>query len=105
MRPRTLLWRTVLLLALGTWTVVYSASTVNGMLLNGAHVIGFQVVCAVLMVCANVAISIFATRRVGVSGPAWGSAIAVVVFDLIPCTWYSLRLLRRQPQAVPPAID
>ena len=91
---------TVLLLALAAWTVVLSVTSANAMLLNGAHVIGFQVVSAVFMVSANVVISIIATQRIGVSGPAWGSAISVLVFDVVPCTWYSLRILRREALSI-----
>jgi O-antigen/teichoic acid export membrane protein len=101
-RPLIELWvgpevvlTTGLLVALGVWMVVYSISFAISVFLNGANVIGFQVVLAIAMVVTNLALSIVLTHAVGVSGPAWGSIIAVVVCVLLPCTWYLRRMLRR----------
>jgi O-antigen/teichoic acid export membrane protein len=85
---------TSLLVALGLWTVVYSVSTTMAVFLNGANVIGFQVVLAICMMLVNLVLSIVLTHLVGVSGPAWGSTIAVTFCVLIPVAWYVRRLLR-----------
>jgi O-antigen/teichoic acid export membrane protein len=85
----------LLMLGLGTWTII---NTVNGpfaMLLNGANIIGFQAACAILMAIANVTISILLVQRIGVSGAIWGSVIAQVIFVILPQLWYVRRLLRR----------
>ena len=85
---------TMLLVALGLWTVVYSTSVAIAMFLNGANVIAFQVVLAISMMAANLVLSIALTHLLGISGPAWGSTIAVVTCVLVPSTWYLRRLLR-----------
>jgi len=85
----------LLLLGLGTWTVMNTLNGPFAMLLNGANVIGFQATCAILMAIANVTISILLVQRIGVSGAIWGSVIAQIVFVLIPDIWYVRRLLRR----------
>jgi O-antigen/teichoic acid export membrane protein len=86
---------TLLLMALGLWTVVYSISVAIAMFLNGANIIAFQVVLAICMMVTNLALSIVLTKLLGVSGPAWGSIVAVVTCVLVPSVWYLRRLLRR----------
>lgn len=93
----------LLMLGLGTWTVMNTLNGPFAMLLNGANVVGFQVVCAVLMAVSNVAISIYLVQRIGVSGAVYGSVISQFFFVLVPETWYVRRFLRRlsgnQPDA------
>jgi O-antigen/teichoic acid export membrane protein len=91
---------TSLLLALGLWMVVYSVSITMAVFLNGANVIGFQVVIAICMMVVNLGLSIVLTHLVGVSGPAWGSTVAVTFCVLLPDAWYVRRLLRasRSPE-------
>jgi O-antigen/teichoic acid export membrane protein len=85
----------LLLLGLATWTIMNTLSGPFAMLLNGANVIGFQAVCAILMGVANVTISILLVQHIGVSGAVWGSVIAQLFFIVIPDVWYVRRLLRR----------
>jgi O-antigen/teichoic acid export membrane protein len=85
----------ILLVGLGTWTIMNTLNGPFAMLLNGANIIGFQAVCSILMAIANVAISIILVQHIGVSGAVWGSVIAQFVFILIPEIWYVRRLLRR----------
>jgi O-antigen/teichoic acid export membrane protein len=85
----------LLMLGLGTWTIMNTLNGPFAMLLNGANVIGFQATCAILMAIANVTISILLVQRIGVSGAIWGSVIAQIVFVLIPDIWYVRRFLRR----------
>jgi Na+-driven multidrug efflux pump len=66
---------------------------VNGSLgsfLNGAGILRFQAIAAVLMMAANVAFSILLTRVVGLSGVVWGSVLSQMIFILIPL-WFYLR--------------
>lgn len=86
---------TLLLVGLGTWTIMNTLNGPFAMLLNGANVVGFQAVCSILMAVANVTISIFLVQRIGVSGAVYGSVISQAVFILIPEIWYVRRLLRR----------
>ena len=85
----------ILMLGLGTWTILNTLNGPFSMLLNGANIIAFQAACAVLMAVANVTISILLVQRIGVSGAVWGSVIAQLFFVLIPQVWYVRRLLRR----------
>lgn len=89
---------TPLLLALGAWAVVSSVSGAIAMYLNGANALGFQVGCAAVMMTANLLLSIVLTRVVGISGPAWGSVIAVILFVLFPSTMYLRSTLKGSHQ-------
>jgi O-antigen/teichoic acid export membrane protein len=85
----------ILLVGLGTWTIMNTLNGPFAMLLNGANIIGFQAICSILMAIANVTLSIILVQHIGVSGAVWGSVIAQFVFILIPSIWYVRRLLRR----------
>ena len=87
--------RTLLLVGLGTWTIMNTLNGPFAMLLNGANVVGFQAACSTLMAIANVAISIYLVQRIGVSGAVYGSVISQFFLVLIPQLWYVPRLLRR----------
>jgi len=80
----------LVLFAMGAWAVVGAVSGSLGAFLNGAGILRFQVICAVLMMIANVVFSIMLTRRVGLSGVVWGSVLSQVIFILIPM-WFYLR--------------
>jgi O-antigen/teichoic acid export membrane protein len=91
-----------LILAMGIWTTIGAVGNAVAMLLNGAQVMRFQVVSAVLMSSANVLLSIWLTTRVGVSGVVWGSIIAYSVFAMIPVVFYLPRLFVRIDRAAAP---
>ncbi|MGA3029965.1 MAG: hypothetical protein ABSE58_04395 [Candidatus Limnocylindrales bacterium] len=94
---------TLLLVGLGTWTIMNTLNGPFAMLLNGANVVAFQAVCSTLMAIANVAISIYLVQRIGVSGAVYGSVISQLVFILIPETWYVRRFLKRLANGPPDA--
>lgn len=83
----------LLLLGLAVWTLMYSINGPIAMLLNGANVIRFQVVCALLVTVSNVFLSIFLTHKIGVSGVVWGSIVPQIMLLLIPCLIFIPRLL------------
>jgi len=87
----------LLLVGLGTWAIMNTLNGPIAMLLNGANVVGFQVVCAILMATANMTISIILVQRIGVSGAVYGSVIAQIMFIFLPSLWYVRRLLHRLP--------
>ncbi len=93
----------LLMLGLGTWTIMNTLNGPFAMLLNGANAVGFQAICAVLMAIANVTISILLVQRIGVSGAVYGSVISQLVFVLIPEVWYVRRFLGRLPTSYPDA--
>jgi O-antigen/teichoic acid export membrane protein len=91
-----------LVLAIGIWTPLSAVGTAVAMLLNGAQVMRFQVVTAVLMATANILLSIALTSRIGVAGVVWGSIIAYSVFALAPVVFYLPRLFARFARAAAP---
>ncbi len=95
----------LLLLGLGIWTAMNSLTGPLAMLLNGANVIAFQAVCAILMAVCNVAVSVFLVWRIGVSGAVYGSIIAQALFVLLPSAWYVPRLLARMRARSAPSVS
>ncbi len=91
-----------LLAGLALWLILNSISGPLAMFLNGANVIRFQVVCALLMATANLGLSVGLAYAVGLPGPIFGTVIAQVLFILIPSLVYVPRKLA-QMSAVAPA--
>ncbi len=78
----------ILLVGLGLWTVISSVGNAYAMALNGMGIIRVQVILAIIMAMANLALSILLTFRIGVAGPIWGSVITYTIVVLIPLTLY-----------------
>jgi O-antigen/teichoic acid export membrane protein len=87
-----------LLAAFALWTVYSLAMTQLSYLLNAAQVIGPQVVMALSMTAANLALSLYLTRQIGIMGPLVGSLTAHVVFSGVPAVVLAVRVLRRRPR-------
>jgi O-antigen/teichoic acid export membrane protein len=47
--------------------------------MNGAEIVRFQVASASISAVANLVVSIALTRRIGLSGPIWGSVLTQAV--------------------------
>jgi O-antigen/teichoic acid export membrane protein len=75
-----------LLVGLGLWMVLLSLAGPIAMLLNGANVIGIQIVCATLMAIGNLVLSIVLVQRIGISGPVYGSFVSSLLFSILPLT-------------------
>ncbi len=84
-----------LVLAIGVWTVLSAVGDAVAMLLNGAQVMRFQVVIAVLMATTNILLSVALVSRIGVAGVVWGSIIAYSALELVPVAVYLPRLFAR----------
>jgi O-antigen/teichoic acid export membrane protein len=84
-----------LLVGLAVWGFLNCVSGSFSMLLNGTNVIGFQAKCAMVMMVANLGLSIALTHTVGISGPVWGSIIAQTACVLLPTLIYVRVLLHR----------
>lgn len=82
----------VLLVGLGLWIILQSLAGPISILLNGANVIGFQIVCAILMAVGNISLSIFLVQRIGIAGPVYGSVISWLLFSFLPITFYIPKL-------------
>ncbi|MGI9091090.1 MAG: lipopolysaccharide biosynthesis protein [Gemmatimonadaceae bacterium] len=84
----------ILLVGCALWGVVTGLTESLAMLYNGANIIGYQVVSATIMGAANLGLSIYLVQRIGVSGPLYGSLIAVLLFTLTPAAFYVPRMFR-----------
>jgi len=73
-----------LLIGLAVWTIIGTCGNALSMFLNGANVIRFQVITAVLMACSALALKILLAKSFGVSGIIWGTVIAYTIFSIIP---------------------
>jgi O-antigen/teichoic acid export membrane protein len=78
----------LLLLGLALWTILNSLGGPFAMLMNGANVIGIQVVCSLSMAVANLGISILLVQKIGFPGPVFGNVISWSVFNMLPFLFY-----------------
>ncbi len=85
---------TTLSIGLGLFVIVSVANSCVTKLLHGAKVFRFQLICMSLMVLVNIPLSIYLTKRLGVSGVIWGTVISRTVFMFIPQFAYSMSMLR-----------
>jgi O-antigen/teichoic acid export membrane protein len=83
----------MLLFGLGLWTIIIGINGPLAVLFNGANVVRFQAVCAVLMATANLALSVAFAYLVGLPGVILGTVVAQLLFVLIPSAFYVPRLL------------
>jgi O-antigen/teichoic acid export membrane protein len=74
----------LLLLGLGVWTVIGSAGNAVAMFLNGANIIGFQVVTAIIMSIGAILAKIALSKAIGLPGIIWGTVIAYALLSGIP---------------------
>jgi O-antigen/teichoic acid export membrane protein len=84
-----------LLAGMAIWAVMSTAGTSMAMLLNGATVIGFQVVVASVMAVTSIIASIVLGRTFGLAGVIWGTVLAYLVCNAVPIVWYLPRLFQR----------
>lgn len=87
---------TALLVGLGLYIFLASFGGPCAMLLNGANVIKFQVVCALVVAAAKVGISIGLVKLIGLPGVIFGSVIASILFIYIPIAFYLPRFFSSQ---------
>jgi O-antigen/teichoic acid export membrane protein len=74
-----------LLFGMGLWSIQSSVGSALAMYLNGANVIRFQVISALVMASASFALKIVLAHTVGLPGIIWGTVIAYGLFTLLPC--------------------
>lgn len=82
-----------LLAGLAIWAILNSFGGPLAMFLNGANVVAFQVVCALLMGISGLALSIVMVGRIGVAGVVFAIVIAQVAFNFIPAAFFVPKLL------------
>jgi len=81
----------LLLYAFAIWTMLNSLNGPIAMLLNGANVVRFQVVCSVAMAIMNLGLSIWLTKSIGIAGPMLGTIISQTACYTIPAGIYITR--------------
>lgn len=84
-----------LLLGLGTWSILASGGGALAMFLNGAGVIRFQVLCALLLLSTVICLKIFMTYALGISGIIWSTVIAQITCVTVPSSVYIFKLLAK----------
>lgn len=72
------------------------------MFLNGANILRFQVVSAVLMATSALVAKILLGRAVGLPGIIWGGVVAYFVCTAVPFAVYIPRLLKKMNQSMNP---
>ena len=84
----------VLLTGFAGWLILYSILLPFAMFMNGANIIGFQVIQTTFMIIINVIVSIVLVQRIGVAGPIWGTVISLSLCVLLPTIWYVFRFVK-----------
>jgi O-antigen/teichoic acid export membrane protein len=74
----------VLYLSFALLLVAQSTHLPNGMLLTDDSGLRFQAICVLVMVIANIGLSIFLTPTLGSAGPVIASAVAVLALQSLP---------------------
>ena len=93
-----------LLIVLGLWGIVVSASQPMGMLLNGAGVLKEQAIIATVASVSNLGLSIVLTRRLGVIGVCLGSLVTQLVIAFPAYFFLIRRFFRRLRKASTSAV-
>jgi O-antigen/teichoic acid export membrane protein len=83
-----------LLCAFAVWTVYSVVMSQTALLLNAGEVITPQLIMAFCMTCLNIVLSVYLTRRIGLTGPLYGSLAAHVLCSGVPSIVLARRLLR-----------
>lgn len=92
----------LLLLGMGTSAVLGGLGGAAAMFLNGANILRFQVVSAVLMATSALVAKILLGRAVGLPGIIWGGVVAYFVCTAVPFAVYIPRLLKKMNQSMNP---
>lgn len=80
-----------LLVVLGISSVLSAVASTIGMFLNGLSIVRFQVIIALLGSIANITLSVYLTRRIGVPGVVCGTILSQLFIGLVPYYWYVRR--------------
>ncbi len=78
----------LLLIALAAYCITNSLVGPISAMMDGMSLLRFQAVSWSIMAVANLTLSIWLTKLIGVSGVVFGSVISQGVFILIPSIWY-----------------
>ena len=85
----------LLLGGLAVWTVVEAAGNSLSMFLNGAHVVGIQVVLASALAIICLGLKVWAVSRIGVDGLPWAMIASYCAITLLPLSLLLKRIFAR----------
>jgi O-antigen/teichoic acid export membrane protein len=68
------------------WCILSSIGGSFSTLLNGLHKLRFQIGTAIFGSILNISLSILLVKKIGISGPIWGSVITLLF--MYSTTWY-----------------
>jgi O-antigen/teichoic acid export membrane protein len=85
----------LLLLGLGVWKVVESGGNALAMFLNGAQIIGPQLVISLIMCGATVVSKIFLVKYMGVSGTVWATSACFILFAAAPYSFLIKKIMNK----------
>lgn len=86
---------TLLLVGFGLWKVIEAMGNSLAMFLNGAQVVGFQVIAAVLTAAAAIILKIYLVAEIGVAGAVWGTILSFTAITFLPFFVFSKRIFTR----------
>ena len=78
------------------YVVIEAAKQPLGMYMTDPRGLRFQVVPVLVLVPVNFALSWWLTAPLGAAGPILGSAVSVLVCQLVPYTWWVRRDVARR---------
>jgi O-antigen/teichoic acid export membrane protein len=85
----------LLMLALAAWKVVEAGGNAVAVYLNGAHVIGLQVVVAAAVAVSALTLKFWFIPMWGVAGAVWATVVAYLLFAALPYALFLPRLVRK----------
>jgi O-antigen/teichoic acid export membrane protein len=88
-----------LLVGLAVWTLLGGLASTVSIFLNGANILRFQAVCAVLLAVGALALKVVFARAWGVAGVPWALVLSTTVFVALPMVVYVPFLLGRMTRA------
>lgn len=82
-----------LLVGLGIWKVFETSGNALAVYLNGANVIGVQVIISVMMAICSVSLKLLLIPMMGIAGVPWATALAFFVCAVVPYYFILPKLL------------
>ncbi|WP_162601484.1 oligosaccharide flippase family protein [Occallatibacter savannae] len=90
-----------LLAGLAIWSVFECCGNANAMFMNGANIVRFQIVIAIVCGVSCLAAKIYLTERFGIAAIPWATLLTYIPVVVIPTAFYVPRALRHLHQSEP----
>jgi O-antigen/teichoic acid export membrane protein len=85
----------LLLLGLGIWMIIGTAGNALAMFLNGANIVGIQVVTSIILAAGALILKIILVRVIGIPGVIWATIIVYSAVVVIPYSFIIPRVIRK----------